>query len=170
VDSHRELPHLDRELERLRSLELMPFAAAVAAGVASVMTAHLLIPRLDPALPCTLSPAAIGLLRGEIGFDGLVFGDDLEMKAVADHFTPDEMARRALEAGVDVLLVCRRADLRNAVLAALEALPVRLVEPGLRRLAAFKRRYSGGRHASGGGPPYPEHLALAGRLCEGGSV
>jgi beta-N-acetylhexosaminidase len=167
VDSHRELPRLERDLARLRSLELVPFAAAVAAGVASVMTAHVLLPRLDPALPCTLSPAAIDLLRHEIGFDGLVFGDDLEMKAVADHFAPEELARRALEAGVDALLVCRRAERRHAVLAALEALPDRLVEPGLRRMAAFKRSYSGGRRASGGAPPYPEHRALAGRLRAG---
>jgi beta-N-acetylhexosaminidase len=168
ADSHLELPHLDRDLERLRSVDLVPFAAAAAAGVASVMTAHLLLPRLDPALPCTLSPVAMGLLRGEIGFDGLVFGDDLEMKALADHFAPEDIPRRALEAGVDALLVCRRADLRDAVLAALEALPDPLVEPGLRRVAAFKRRYSGGRRASGGAPPYPEHRALAERLREGG--
>jgi beta-N-acetylhexosaminidase len=167
VDSHLALPHLDRDLERLRSVELIPFAAAVAAGTATVMTAHLLLPRLDPALPATLSPRILGLLRDEIGFDGLVFGDDFEMKAVADHFAPEDMARRALEAGVDALLVCSRADLRDAVLAALEAFPDRLVEPGLRRMAAFKERYSGGRRASGGGPPYPEHLALAERLKNG---
>jgi beta-N-acetylhexosaminidase len=166
-DSHLELPRLDRDLERLRSVDLVPFAAAIAAGAASVMTAHLLLPRLDPALPATLSPEVIGLLRGEIGFEGLVFGDDLEMKAVTDHFAPEDMARRALEAGVDALLVCSRADLRDAVLAALEALPDRLVEPGLRRMAAFKGRYSGGGRASGGAPPYPEHLALAERLREG---
>jgi len=170
VDSHLELPRLDRDLARLRSVDLVPFTAAARAGVASVMTAHILLPQLDPLLPCSLSPAAIGMLRGEVGFDGLVFGDDLEMKAVADHFVPDEMVRRALDAGVDALLVCRRADLRSAVLAALEALPDRLVEPGLRRMAEFKRRHAGGRHASGGAPPYPEHLALAERLREGGSV
>ena len=167
ADSHLELPRLERDLERLRSVDLVPFAAAVAAGVSSVMTAHILLPRLDPALPCTLSSEVLGLLRGELGFDGLVFGDDLEMRAVADHFGPEDMAQRALAAGVDALLVCRRADLRNALLAALEALPDPLVEPGLRRMAAFKRRYSGGRHASGGSPPYPEHRALAERLREG---
>jgi beta-N-acetylhexosaminidase len=170
VDSHVELPRLDRDRARLRDVDLVPFAAAARAGVASVMTAHILLPQLDPALPCTLSPEAIGLLRGAIGFDGLVFGDDLEMKAVADHFTPEDMVRRALAAGVDVLLVCQRADLRDAVLAALEALPDGLVERGLRRLAAFKRRYAGGRNATGGAPPYPDHLALAERLREGGSA
>jgi beta-glucosidase-like glycosyl hydrolase len=80
------------------------------------------------------------------------------------------MVSRALGAGVDALLVCRRADLRDAVLAALEALPHEAVAPGLRRMAAFKRRYAGGRRASGGAPPYPEHLALAERLRERGSA
>jgi len=164
VDSHRELPRLDRDLARLRSVELVPFAAAARAGAASVMTAHILLSQLDPLLPCTLSRAAIDLLRGEVGFDGLVFGDDLEMQAVADHFAPEDLVNRALGAGVDALLVCRRTDLRDAALAALEALPQHVVAPGLRRMAAFKRHYAGGRRASGAAPPYPEHLALAERL------
>jgi beta-N-acetylhexosaminidase len=164
VDSHLELPRLARSREQLLAEELVPFAAAARAGVSSVMTAHLLLPELDPELPSTLSPAALELLRGELGYDGLVFSDDLEMKAIADHFTPDQIVRRALEAGVDSLLVCRRTDLRRAVLAALEALPDALVEPGLRRMAAFKQRWSGGRNASGATPPYPEHQALAERL------
>jgi beta-N-acetylhexosaminidase len=112
-----------------------------------------------------LSPDTIALLRDEIGFDGLVFGDDLEMKAVADHFTPAELVTQALAAGVDSLLVCSRADLRDEVLRTLESLPDAAVEAGLRRMRSFKSQYSGGRHASGGGPPYPEHAALAARLA-----
>jgi beta-N-acetylhexosaminidase len=164
VDSHFDLPRLDRELARLRAVELVPFAAATAAGVASVMTAHILLPQLDAELPCTLSRAAIDVLRGEIGFEGLVFGDDLEMKAVADRFSPADMSRRALEAGVDSLLVCRSSELRDQVLAALEALPDHVVEKSLARMAHFKQRYAGGRRSRGGAPPYDEHLALAERL------
>lgn len=164
VDSHFELPRLDSTREQLLSDELVPFASATRAGVSSIMTAHLLLPELDPEFPSTLSPSVLELLRGDLDYDGLVFGDDLEMKAIADHFSPEQIARRALEAGVDSLLVCRRADLRVAVLAALEALPDALVEPGLRRMSAFKERWSGGRHASGAAPPYPVHVALAERL------
>jgi len=164
VDSHHELPRLERSRASLLADELVPFAAAARAGVASVMTAHLLVPDLDPELPCTLAPAALRLLRDDLGFDGLVFGDDLEMKAIADHFTPAQITRGALEAGVDSLLVCRDAALRDAVLDELESLPDDLLAPGLRRMAEFKRRWSGGRHASGGGPPYAEHEALARRL------
>jgi beta-N-acetylhexosaminidase len=167
ADSHHELPRLDRDLERLRAVDLVPFAAAARAGVASVMTAHILLPAIDPVRPCTLSPDAMALLRDEMAYDGLVFGDDLEMKAVADHFAPTLLVEQALAAGVDSLLVCSRADLRDEVLAALESLPDAALEPGLRRMRTFKQDYSGGRHASGAGPPYSEHAALAERLCHG---
>jgi beta-glucosidase-like glycosyl hydrolase len=89
------------------------------------------------------------------------------MKAVADHFTPEDLSRRALAAGVDSLLVCRDVQLRERVLATLEALPDSALAAGLRRMAEFKRRHSGGRHASGASAPYPEHLALAERLHSG---
>jgi len=164
VDSHVELPRLDHDLERLRRSELPPFRAAAAAGVASVMTAHVLVPQLHSRLPATLAREIIDLLRGEIGFDGLVFGDDFEMAAIADHFTPEFATRAALEAGVDALLVCKRADMRAEVLRALEAAPEARLGPALERMAAFKRDYSGGRCATGAAPPYPEHVALAERL------
>ncbi|MFQ5418678.1 MAG: beta-N-acetylhexosaminidase [Myxococcota bacterium] len=169
IDSHVELPRLERDLERLRAVELVPFAAAARAGVASVMTAHIVLPALDPELPSTLCPAAIALLRDEIGFEGLVFGDDLEMKAVADHFSPEELTRGALGAGVDSLLVCRSRALRDGVLAVLETLPDAALEASLRRMARFKARYSGGRRASGAGPPYDDHVAFA-RQLGGGSA
>jgi beta-N-acetylhexosaminidase len=164
-DSHVALPRVDHPLARLREVELVPFRAALAAGVASVMTAHVLLPCLDPGLPATLCGAALELLRGELGYEGLVFGDDLEMAAVAAHFPPREAARRALEAGVDALLVCSRAEVRDEVLAELEALPDERIEPPLRRVAALKRRFAGGRLASAAEPPYSEHRELASRLA-----
>jgi beta-N-acetylhexosaminidase len=164
VDSHMELPCLDHDLERLRHTELPPFRAAAAAGVASVMTAHVLVPQLHSRLPATLAREILDLLRSEIGFDGLVFGDDLEMAAIADHFTPEFATRAALDAGVDALLVCKRADLRTEVLRALEAAPEARLGPALARMAAFKHDYAGGRYATGGTPPYPQHRDLAERL------
>jgi beta-N-acetylhexosaminidase len=168
-DSHLALPRVDHALGRLREVELVPFRAAAEAGVASMMTAHVLLPCLDPGVPATLCGAALELLRGEIGYDGLVFGDDFEMAAVAQHFSPREATRRALEAGVDALLVCSRADVRDLVLEELEALPASLLEPALRRVARLKARYSGGRRAGTGAPPYPEHLELASRLADQGA-
>jgi beta-N-acetylhexosaminidase len=165
-DSHLALPRVDHALERLREIELVPFRAAAEAGVASMMTAHVLLPCLDPGVPATLCGAALELLRGEIGYDGLVFGDDFEMAAVAQHFAPREATRRALDAGVDALLVCSRADVRDLVLGELEALPPSRLEPALRRVARLKARYSGGRRAGAGAPPYAEHRELASRLAD----
>ena len=163
MDSHFSLPRIDADWDRLRAVELPPFRALAKCGIASIMTAHVLLERVDSERPATLSRAAIGCLREELGYDGLVFTDDIEMAAVADHYDPRELTRLTLEAGADSLLVCSRADLRIQVLNALESLPETLLEPALRRLAVFKRQYSGGRAGttSGGAPPYPEHLALA---------
>jgi beta-N-acetylhexosaminidase len=150
-------------------VELVPFRAAARAGVASMMTAHILLPCLDPRVPATLCGAALELLRRELDYDGVVFGDDFEMAAVAEHFPPREATRRALEAGIDALLVCSRADVRDLVLTELEAMPPHRLEAGLRRVTALKRQYSGGRLAGAGTPPYPEHTRLAARLAGQGA-
>jgi beta-N-acetylhexosaminidase len=165
VDSHLDLPRIEHGRERLEQIELVPFRALAAAGVASMMTAHVLIPQLDPDRPATLSRRVLSLLREEIGYPGLVFSDDLEMKAIADRFDPGEVVREALAAGVDALLVCRRADLRDQVLAALESAPGRLLEAALGRMAAFKRRHAGGVRGAGSAPPYATHRELASRLA-----
>ena len=164
-DSHVALPRVDHTLERLRAVELVPFRAAAEAGVASMMTAHVLVPCLDSRVPATLCGGALELLRGELGYDGVVFGDDFEMAAVAQHFSAREATRRALEAGVDALLVCSRADVRDEVIAELERLPVAQLEPALRRVGLLKRRFAGGRHARAGAPPYPAHRELAAGLA-----
>lgn len=105
-DSHHTLPVLRHALERLREVELPPFAAYARAGLASVMTAHVLFPALDPVRPATLSPQLLCILRDELRFEGLIVSDDLEMKAVADHHAVEEMVELGLAAGVDVFLVC----------------------------------------------------------------
>lgn len=166
VDSHYSLPKLDADWDRLHAVELPPFRALAKCGVASIMTAHVLLERIDSEHPATLSRAAIGCLREDLGYDGLVFTDDIEMAAVADRYDPGELTRLSLEAGADSLLVCSRADLRIRVLNALESLPKTLLEPALRRMTEFKRKYSGGRAGTtpGSAPPYPEHQALARRF------
>jgi beta-N-acetylhexosaminidase len=164
VDSHLQLPRVDHPLERLREIEFPPFRAAIAAGVASVMTAHVIVAAIDSERPATLSPEVLALLREEIAFDGVVFGDDLDMAAIADHFTPGEATRLAMEAGCDSLLACRRPDVRDAALAALVRLPDRLLEGPARRMAALKARYAGGHRAGDVEPPYASHAELAARL------
>jgi beta-N-acetylhexosaminidase len=106
TDSHHDLPVVDHDVDRLRRVELAPFMAAARAGVEAFMTAHVLYPALDPDRPATLSRRiATELLRGEIGFAGVLVSDDLGMKAVADRFSIEELATGAIEAGVDHLLV-----------------------------------------------------------------
>ncbi len=122
-DSHLELPLLSHSRERLERIELPPFRQAIAAGVASVMTAHLLLPSLDPDLPATLSPVVLNdLLRQELGFDGLVVTDALVMEAITGRYGAGEAAVLALEAGADLVLMPADADAAlDAIVAAIEA-------------------------------------------------
>jgi beta-N-acetylhexosaminidase len=170
-DSHFELPRLDHDLARLRAVELPPFASAIEAGVASIMTAHVLFPALDTKRPATLSPEVMAILREELAYDGVVFSDDLEMKAIADHHSPKAIVDGCLEAGVDSLLVCRDPGLREEVLRRLERAPDARLENPLRRMIDLKRRFAVSRESLEGvdgkslAPPYAEHRALAGRFA-----
>jgi beta-N-acetylhexosaminidase len=122
VDSHLALPVIPHGRERLNAVELVPFKAAIAAGVDSFMTAHVFFPELEPTpgMPATLSRNVMtGLLREELGFDGVICTDCLEMKAIADNFTPAEVVELAVEAGVDALLVSHTWDLQIAMYEAL---------------------------------------------------
>jgi beta-N-acetylhexosaminidase len=121
TDSHLELPLVEHPPERLREVEFLPFRAAIDARVATIMTAHVFVPALDDQRPATLSRRIVtDLLRGELGFDGVIVSDDLEMKALAaDHAVPDA-AVLAVEAGCDALLICSGNTESQA--AALEAI------------------------------------------------
>lgn len=165
VDSHHALPTLRHDLSRLEAVELPPFRAAIAAGVASVMSAHVMLPALDPERPATLSKAVLGLLREDLAFDGLVLSDDLDMKAVAELAPPRDLARQALAAGVDVLLACRDLAMQEQAIAALVDAPAMLTAAALARLDRFQCRWAGGRRSRGDTPPYAAHLALARRFA-----
>jgi beta-N-acetylhexosaminidase len=107
-DSHIDLPVIHADRERIERLELVPFRAAISAGVSSVMTGHLSIPALepDPNTPATLSPHILtDLLRKEMGFQGLVVTDAMEMGGITVRFAPGEAAVRAVLAGADAVLM-----------------------------------------------------------------
>ena len=107
VDSHKDLPLVPRTVSQLDSTELYPFKQMIAAGVKSVMVAHLEVPALDttPHVPTTLSKNAVtGLLREKLGYKGLVFTDALNMQGVTKYFPAGDADLRAFEAGNDVLL------------------------------------------------------------------
>ncbi|MDX1982454.1 MAG: glycoside hydrolase family 3 N-terminal domain-containing protein [Bryobacteraceae bacterium] len=107
VDSHVGLAKVEAGGDRLKAVELAPFRAAIEAGVDSIMTAHLWVPALEEReLPATVSPAVLtGLLRKELGFKGLIVTDAMDMQGLSRQMTPAEAAVRAIEAGVDVLLM-----------------------------------------------------------------
>ncbi len=121
-DSHSVLPVIRAEKRRLNAVELPPFREAVKDGVGMVMVAHLLVPALDPEKPSTFSKKTVtALLREGMEFDGLIVSDALDMKALAGSYSQEEIAVRAVEAGMDVLL--HPADARvtiDAVAAAVE--------------------------------------------------
>ena len=169
-DSHVALPRLPHNLERLRQVELLPFRAAAEAKVAAMMSAHVVFEALDPKRPGTLSPPVMDLLREESGFDGLVFSDDLEMKAIADNYSPKQFVAGAIEAGIDALLVCRQLDLVVETLARLEALHDSTVERAVERMVAFKNAFPPPPLPDPAAPPpapYAEHHALAKRIADG---
>lgn len=120
TDSHLTLPRLPHGEERLRAVELVPFRHAAQAAMPALMSAHIVYEALDPILPATLSPEVLPrLLRGDLAFDGVVFSDDLEMAAIAEHHDPEAIAAGGLSAGIDVFLVCRdlalAAQVRDAL-------------------------------------------------------
>ncbi len=171
-DSHEDLPRLLHPLGRLEEVELVPFRALARAGVASVMTAHVVFEALDPVRPATLSRPALRLLREHCGFEGCVISDDLEMKAVAEHFALEEAVPSALGAGVDALLVCHRAEVQHRAID-LARQAVERGEVSRERLAEARSRVA--RLLAWAGPaPEPrsvraalrtaEHLALAARI------
>jgi beta-N-acetylhexosaminidase len=132
TDSHRGLPEIDVSRERLNAIELVPFRAAVKSGVGSVMTGHIGMPQIDRTvvtplprdlklkpidtdeggevvvekgtMPTTLSPVINGILRHDLGFDGLIVTDAMSMSGLTLYFTQEEASVRALEAGADLLL------------------------------------------------------------------
>lgn len=110
-DSHLELPVVEKDLAALKEVELSPFIHSCRNRIESLMTAHVLYPALDSAYPATLSQAIIGkLLREELGYQGVVFGDDLEMKAISKSYLLEEAATRSVHAGVDVLMLCHQRE------------------------------------------------------------
>lgn len=115
TDSHLELPVVEREPPELEEVELRPFRDCVAAGVGTVMTAHVLYPAWDEEVPATMSARILDrLLRRKLGFGGVIVSDDLEMKAIRGRYPLEQQLRLASAATVDVFLVCSDLGLAHA--------------------------------------------------------
>ncbi|HKY20667.1 MAG TPA: beta-N-acetylhexosaminidase [Vicinamibacterales bacterium] len=154
TDSHVELPIVEHPPDRLRAVEFLPFKAAIDARVAFIMTAHVLVTSIDDERPATLSPRIVkNILRDELGFTGVIVSDDLEMRAIANSYSPGEAAVAAIEAGCDAVLMCGvgphadielQAQALEALVHAVEddRLPVKQVEAALERNRQAKERFA----------------------------
>lgn len=148
ADSHKELPVVEAPRERLEAVEFPPFRRAADAGIASLMTAHVLYKVMDGRLPATLSPEIIThLLRDQMQYDGVVLTDDLEMHAIVDHYGPGDAAVRAVVAGCDILLICKERDREIAAFEALEqavasgTIDTARLDLSVARIQRMKQRY-----------------------------
>jgi beta-N-acetylhexosaminidase len=148
TDSHLALPTIRHPRAHLDQVELVPFRAAISAGLEAIMTAHILFPEIDPDRPATLSPDILtGLLREEMGFSGLIITDCLEMKGVASEWGSPQAAVMAVQAGADLLLCCHTWETQWAIREALvQAVQDHLIsedriDGSLERIVSAKRKW-----------------------------
>ena len=149
LDSHLALPCVDKSLEALEKTELIPFRAAIEAGVPAVMTAHILFPQIEPEpIPATMSRRILqGLLREELGFKGIIVSDCMEMAAIASHYGVTQGTLAAFKAGVDLVEITHHpqwcADAAARILEAAEAGELDLTEmdASVNRILEYKRRW-----------------------------
>lgn len=146
-DSHVARPVVDHDIETVVRSDLAPFRAAVEAGVPMVMMGHLVYPAVDPERPASLSPAAVWLLRDELGFDGVIVTDDLIMEGARRGGSIAEAALQAVEAGVDLLIISgppgEQAAAHDAIVAAVNSgeIPRERIEASVGRIERVKDRY-----------------------------
>jgi beta-N-acetylhexosaminidase len=145
-DSHAALPVVPHDRGRIESVELVPFRAAIRAGVGAVLTAHVVFPALDPDHPATLSRAILTLLRERLGFSGLVITDSMAMRAITDRWTPGDAAVQAVLAGCDIVLACGPVTAQREALAAVRQaatsgrIPAQQIAASASRVLEVKRR------------------------------
>ncbi len=149
VDTHEALAVISGSVEYLWQQDLIPFRAVIDAGIGAIMINHVQFEMLDSVYPSTLSPAVIsGLLRHELGFEGLVVTDCMEMRAITNHFPPQESAVLAALAGIDVILYSHTPEVQSAAYEGLLAaarsgrVPLERIDASNARLAAVRDSYA----------------------------
>jgi beta-N-acetylhexosaminidase len=147
IDSHSRLPVVDVALKGLLAREIVPFKAAVDAGLPVIMTAHILYPAIDEKYPATLSKRILtDILRKELGFQGVIMSDGLEMGALSRHYPIKETLKTAIEAGVDLILLYTRYDLKEMIAMVEElvregSLSEAQIDAGTERVLRLKKIY-----------------------------
>lgn len=148
VDSHLELPVVNKTLAQLKAFEWVPFQAAVEDGADMVMVAHILFPKIDPSHPASLSKTIItDELRSELGFQGVVITDDMTMGAISEHYGLAEAAVTSVKAGSDIILLAHGYEDAKTVIAALKqavregSITQQRIDESVTRILALKQRY-----------------------------
>jgi len=149
VDSHVGLPAVNHSLNRLRSFELIPFAEAIKNGADAVMVAHILLNKIDPNNPASISTIVINdILRKQMNFNGVVVTDDMTMGAIIKYYDISAAAVKAAKAGADIILVCRGYDNEVKVLEALQraaengTISRERIDESVYRILRLKRKYN----------------------------
>lgn len=147
-DSHLELPKVDKSLKELSKVELEPFEHAISKGADVVMIAHILLSEIDTTYPASMSENIItGLLREDMGFDGVVISDDLTMGAITENFTIEEAAIQSVKAGSDIVLIAHHPNAVNNVHKELKAsvengdISEGRIDESVERIIQLKRKY-----------------------------
>lgn len=147
LDSHLDLPTVDKSAEELEKTELLPFARTIRMGLDALMMAHVIYPAWDEKYPATFSEAILeNILRKKMGFEGIVFSDDLEMKAIENHLAFESLPALGIQAGLDIFLVCHDTDkirsLHDLIIKGVEGGDISRdkIEKANLRIAAVKNR------------------------------
>jgi beta-N-acetylhexosaminidase len=183
TDSHKALPFVDKDRAGLEAVDIAPFRAAIESGIDMIMPAHVVYRALDPSeLPATLSePILTGLLRGELGFTGVIVTDDLGMEGIMQIAPPEESGVRAILAGADMLTCVRMTtagscqpemieQLHQGLMTAAKdgRLPMARIDESVRRILALKAQYNAG-PATGddlGTIQSPDHFRIIAAIYE----
>lgn len=177
VDPHVSLPVIDGPLDDMWDTDLVPFRAVSEAGIAAMMVTHVQFKALEPEYPSTLSPRIIqGLLRGDVGFTGLVSTDCMEMKAVTNKYGPGESAVLAALAGANVILFSHTREFQEAAYDALldasrsGRLPIEKIDFAVDRVQETKERFAVTDRPSLDIIRHPDHLAVMAEAARAGTV
>lgn len=149
VDSHVGLPTVNHDMNRLKSLELVPFSTAIEHNVDAIMMAHILLPKIDPKYPASFSQTIISdVLRKDMNYDGVVITDDMTMGAIVSNYDIGEAAVKSIQAGSDIVLVCHDYVKEEAVLKAIQkaaqtgSISLDRIEQSVYRILKLKQKYA----------------------------
>lgn len=149
VDSHVGLPKVNKSMDQINNFELLPFKEAIKNNVDGIMIAHILLPKIDPKYPASLSKVIISnVLRKQLGFNGIVITDDMTMGAITKNYSIGDAAVKSINAGSDIILIAhdfnKEADAINSIISAVKGgdIPMDRIDESVYRVLKLKEKYN----------------------------